>query len=130
MPPRPTTTSTLTLTLNRSRMTPKGGMVAMKVQLIVVQGKSEGKTIPLAGPPAGTRGGETILIPAFLEGSAARAGGPIGPADDASDDEYERHPVIDGDTVQDLPTNLTGPVAGKKPKPEAGDKRSNDAAAE
>jgi predicted component of type VI protein secretion system len=220
---------------------PKGGMVAMKVQLIVVQGKSEGKTIPLSGPvfkigrgetchlrpnservsrehaefsvtadsvtirdlgsrngtlvngkalnrpvtlkdrdlvqvgpltftvsildapvvgasvpsapaersssaePApgapepwldapgagsgsGMRGSETILIPAFFEPPTARAGAP---AEEASDDEYERHPVVDGETVLDLPTsNVAGGAAGKKPRAEGGDKQSNDAAAE
>src|SRR5205823_4857310 len=80
-----------------------------------------------AGPTAGARGGETILIPAFFDGSPDRAGGAIGPADEASDDLYERHPVVEGDTVQDLPTSSP---AGKKPRSEAGDKPSNAAAAE
>jgi pSer/pThr/pTyr-binding forkhead associated (FHA) protein len=83
-----------------------------------------------SSPSAGARGGETILIPAFFEGSSAREGNP---ADEASDDEYERHPVVEGDTVLDLPTPSTGAgAAGKKPRPDAGDKtkKSNDAAAE
>src|SRR3954452_21938563 len=37
-------------------------MVAMKVQLIVVQGKSEGKTIPLAGPVFRIGRGETCHL--------------------------------------------------------------------
>src|SRR3954471_17860262 len=41
---------------------PKGGMVAMKVQLIVVQGKSEGKTIPLSGPVFKIGRGETCHL--------------------------------------------------------------------
>lgn len=81
-----------------------------------------------SSPPTGARGSETILIPAFFEGSSQHAGGST---DEATDDEYERHPVVDGDTVQDLPTaNIPAVAAGKKPRPDAGNTSSNDAAAE
>jgi len=87
-----------------------------------------------AGASAGARGCETILIPAFFEPSTPR---PIASADDADDDEYERHPVADGDTVLDCPTtdlvpppSTSGPAPDKKSKIEAAGKKSNDTAAE
>src|SRR4051812_13500931 len=60
MPPRPTAISRSRST--RSPGTRKGGMVAMKVQLIVVQGKSEGKTIPLTVPVFRIGRGETCHL--------------------------------------------------------------------
>lgn len=56
---------------------------------------------------------------------------------DADDAEYERHPVVDGETVLDIPAvdlSNAEPPATKKSKPEAtgkpGDRKGNDAATE
>lgn len=88
------------------------------------------------------RSGETILIPAFFD----LPGSPTGAAtaDDANDDEYERHPIVDGDTVLDMPATGTAGAASesapasasgtssaaKKTKAVPGTKRTSDAASE
>ena len=57
---------------------------------------------------------------------------------DEADDQYERLPVVEGDTVQDLPAGAaassgqgeSGPVPGKRTKPESGEKKTSPAASE
>src|SRR5437667_12871352 len=49
-------------TLNPSSLTDSVGTVPMKVQLIVVQGKPEGKVIPLVGPMFKIGRGETCHL--------------------------------------------------------------------
>lgn len=88
---------------------------------------------------AGSRGCETVLIPAFFD-VTVRSEGSITVGDEPGDDEYERHPVVEGDTVLDLPATASASAsppgagaelpAGKKTKTDPGGKRSSSTAAE
>jgi predicted component of type VI protein secretion system len=91
-----------------------------------------------ASAASAMRGGETILIPAFFDSPGSPSGAAA--ADDANDDEYERHPIVDGDTVLDMPATGTAgseaasasgpPPAARKMKVDPGSKRTSDAASE
>lgn len=93
--------------------------------------KDRGPADAAAAPSAGARGSETILIPAFFD-SSSRAHGSFALSDDADDSEYERHPIVEGETVQDIPAaDFTPPeLAGKKAKPDPTGKKTGSTAAE
>lgn len=87
---------------------------------------------------AGPRGSETIMIPAFFDAPAARGEMPM-LAGDEYDSEYERHPVVDGETALDIPAvehpepsaTPTPPSSGKhKPMSKPADKGGTDGASE